>query len=164
MECYHGRCYFWPKFLPFLCFLLVVLVALWLSKMGKERCQQRSSVWTSSAPAIQMESFSRIASSLPIQILGNFPSFFYLTQPLFWRDFSHSISLQKSFNTLNCAVNKDWCVQGVWNGATWAVQAHQHSGLPFESLLMISEDNFLWLRHFHGSREGTTQEILLFTY
>lgn len=58
---------------------------------------------------------------------GEFPqySFFWLTQPLFLRDFSHSISLQRCFNMLNCAVSKGWCVQGVWNGATRAVQAHQ---------------------------------------
>lgn len=113
-------------------------------------------------PPIQMGSFSRIASLLPIQILGNFPSTVSSIwhSHRFWETFHPASLYRRSFNMLNCAVNKGSCVQG----ATRAVQAHQHSGLSFASLHMISEDNFLWLRHFHKSREGAPQEIPLFIY
>lgn len=136
------------------------------ARWARKGVSRGSSVWTSNAPAILMGSSSRIVSFLPNQILGNFPSRVSSVwhSHCFWGIF-HRVSLYKrSFNVLNCAVSKGWCVQGVWNSATGAGQAHQHSGLPSESLLMISEDNFQWLKHFHKSREGTPLEIPLFIY
>lgn len=64
---------------------------------------------------------------------------------------------------LNYATSQGWCVQVEWHGAIRAVQAHQHSALPFGSLLMIAEGDVLWPRHFQRSREGTPQEIPLFS-
>lgn len=153
-------CYFYPWFFSSLCFL-------------NERhrwVKDERHLWRMlhlNFPFISDAGrFFRIAFFLLIVILWNFSRTVCSVwdSHCFWGTYRTASLCRRVLIVLSDAASKGWCVYVEWHSATQTVQAHQHSALPFRSLLMISEGNFLCLRHFHRTRKGTPQEIPLFSY